>query len=130
MDTSRSQIGQIFVYTFFLMADAEFRTSLAISAIRCTHMHLNVHICHVHIYSCTLTLTPLNATECTNSKKLLQIVALSRQGMFARLTHPVAFSRRGVCYTTWILLRNSRIPHCILLHLAWFMFRNTAFCCI
>ena len=27
-------------------------------------------------------------------------------------------------------VRNSRIPHCILLHLAWFMFRNTAFCCI
>ena len=78
----------------------------------------------------SLTLTLLNATECTNSKKLLQIVALSRQGIFARLTHSVAFSRRGVCYTTWILLRNSRIPHCILLHLAWFMFRNTAFCCI
>ena len=77
-----------------------------------------------------LTLTLLNATECTNSKKFLQIVALSRQGIFARLTHSVTFSRRGVCYTTWILLRNSRIPHCILLHLAWFMFRNTAFCCI
>ena len=63
------------------------------------------------------TLTLLNATECTNSKKLLQIVALSRQGIFARLTHSVAFNRRGVCYTctTWILLRNSRIPHCILL---------------
>ena len=73
-----------------------------------------------------LTLTLLNATECTNSKRLLQIVALSRQGIFARLTHSVAFSRRGVCYTTWILLRNSRIPNCILLHLARFMFRNTA----
>ena len=64
-----------------------------------------------------LTLTLLNATECTNSKKLMQIVALSRQGIFARLMHSLAFSRRGVCYTTWILLRNSRIPHCILLHL-------------
>ena len=77
-----------------------------------------------------MQINPNPATECTNSKKLLQIVALSRQGIFARLTHSVAFSRRGVCYTTWILLRNSRIPHCILLHLAWFMFRNTAFCCI
>ena len=57
----------------------------------------------VHI---SVTLTLLNATECANSKKLLQIVALSGQGIFARLTHSVAFSRRGVCYTTWILLCN------------------------
>ena len=71
-----------------------------------------------------------NAPTLKSCCKLLQAVALSRQSVFARLTHSVAFSRRGVRYTTWILLRNSRIPHCILLHLAWFMFRNTVFCCI
>ena len=83
---------------------------LSFSPYKATNPHINLD----NFLKKHLTLTLLNATECTNSKKLLQIVALSRQGIFA----------------TWILLRNSRILHCILLHLAWFMFRNTAFCCI
>ena len=52
-----------------------------------------------------LTLTLLNATECTNGKNLLQVVAFSRQVMSPCLMQSVAFSRLGVWYTTWILLQ-------------------------
>ena len=74
-----------------------------------------------------LTLTLLNATECTNGKNLLQVVAFSRQVMSPCLMQSVAFSRLGVWYTTWILLQHgmngftaqcNRIHPCNLLHLA------------
>ena len=57
------------------------------------------------LYFAALTLTLLNATECTNGKNLLQVVAFSRQVMSPCLMQSVAFSRLGVWYTTWILLQ-------------------------
>ena len=58
----------------------------------------------------------LNAmSECTNSKKLLQIVALSRQGIFARLTHlagVVFVTPPGFCY----VIAEFPIAYCCIWH--------------
>ena len=66
-------------------------------------------LCRVLFSVTELTLTLLNAIECTNSKKLLQIVALSRQGIFARLKHPVAFR---FCY----VIAEFPIAYCCIWH--------------
>ena len=60
----------------------------------------------IHVlFSTSTTLYLLNATECTNGKNLLQVVAFSRQVMSPCLMQSVAFSRLGVWHTTWILLQ-------------------------
>ena len=69
-----------------------------------------VLVFYFYIFVYIKTLTLLNATECTNSKKVVANCCIAQ----ARHICPfwrilLHFSRRGVCYTTWIMLRNSRI---------------------